>query len=225
MDNFLSHINLRPNESTYVKDPESSDLGKSIVTGSISLMDELGFEAFTFRKLAQKIGTTEASVYRYFESKHKLLLYLASWYWSWIEYKIVFAIANVESPEERLKRSIELLTTIHGADGSFEHINETELQRIVNHEFTKAYQTKNVDQENKDGVFLTYKSVVARVSEIIKEINPNYLYPHMLVSTMIEGAHHQRFFADHLPRLTNVIPGTDSVTCFYRELVFKAIEA
>ena len=34
----------------------------------------------------------------------------------------------------------------------------------------------------------------------------------MLVSTIIEGTHHQRFFAEHLPRLTNVVEGEDSVT-------------
>jgi hypothetical protein len=44
------------------------------------------------------------------------------------------------------------------------------------------------------------------------------------VSTMIEGAHHQRFFADHLPRLTDSIKGKDSITSFYKEMVLKAIE-
>ena len=37
-------------------------------------------EEFTFRKLAQKINTTEASVYRYFENKHRLLIYILAWY-------------------------------------------------------------------------------------------------------------------------------------------------
>ena len=46
----------------------------------------------------------------------------------------------------------------------------------------------------------------------------------MMVSTVIEGAHSQRYFAEHLPRLTDVIEGEDSVTKFYTELVFKAIK-
>ena len=46
----------------------------------------------------------------------------------------------------------------------------------------------------------------------------------MLVSTIIEGAHHQRFFATHLPKLTDNFKNEDSVTRFYTELVFKMVE-
>jgi hypothetical protein len=46
----------------------------------------------------------------------------------------------------------------------------------------------------------------------------------MLISTMIEGAHNQRFFAEHLPRLTDVIKGEDSVTQFYLDMVTKSIK-
>ncbi|NQY67845.1 MAG: TetR/AcrR family transcriptional regulator, partial [Flavobacteriales bacterium] len=86
MEALLSNIAIRVNNSIYLKDPESSDLGKNILGGGIDMIDEIGFEDFTFKKLAKEIGSTEASVYRYFESKHKLLLYIISWYWSWMEY-------------------------------------------------------------------------------------------------------------------------------------------
>ena len=84
--------------------------------------------------------------------------------------------------------------------------------------------TKTVDEENKEGVFGQYKALVERVSDIILEINPTYKYSHMLVSTMIEGAHHQRYFAEHLPRLTDVVEGEDAIVEFYTNMVFKAIE-
>jgi hypothetical protein len=45
----------------------------------------------------------------------------------------------------------------------------------------------------------------------------------MLVSTIIEGAHHQRFFADHLPRLTDIVEGEDAVTSFYLQLVEREL--
>ena len=45
----------------------------------------------------------------------------------------------------------------------------------------------------------------------------------MLISTIIEGAHSQRYFADHLPRLTDVVAGEDAVPTFYSELAIKAI--
>lgn len=223
MKRLLSKVNIRVNEHVYLKDPESSELGRRILKGSIDLLDEIGFEQFTFRKLAISIKSTEASIYRYFESKHKLLLYLTSWYWGWQEYRLVFSLANIESPHERLKRAIKVLTEEVQEDSDFLFINEVKLHRIVIAESSKAYLTREVDAENRDGVFLGYKQLVERVSDIVLEINPEYLYPHMLASTVIEGAHHQRYFAEHLPRLTDTIEGKDVIPEFYIEIVCNAI--
>ena len=66
-------------EAIALRNPQGTQLGQRIIEGSIFLIDELGFEQFTFKKLAQSVGTTEASVYRYFASKQKLLLYLINW--------------------------------------------------------------------------------------------------------------------------------------------------
>ena len=224
MRDLLSNVSIQVNDSLYLKNPESSDLGRKIIKSSIDMIHEIGFEDFTFRKLGLKIHSSEASIYRYFESKHKLLLYLTSWYWGWMEYRLVFGLANIPSPEERLKNSILLLTEQVKEDGSFSHINEVKLNLIVISESQKAYLTREVDEENKHGVFLGYKKLVARVSNIILEINSTYKYPHMLVSTVIEGAHLQRHFAKHLPRLTDVLPDEDSISEFYKEMIFKAIK-
>lgn len=224
MDHLLPNLTIQVNSAIFVKDPLSSQLGRNILSTSIEMIEGIGFESFTFRKLATKIGSTEASVYRYFESKHKLLLYLTSWYWGWMEYKLAFGLANVDCPSDRLMRAITLLTQEVKEDGSIAHINEILLNRIVISESSKVYMTKNVDEENKHGAFSGYKRLVERVSSIVNEINSNYKYPHMLVSTIIEGAHHQRYFAAHLPRLTDVISGEDAITEFYKELVLKTIK-
>lgn len=223
MNELLSKVSIQVNEQIFLKNPESSELGRRIIAGSIDMIEEMGFEFFTFRKLAKGINSTEASIYRYFESKHRLLLYLTSWYWGWMEYRLVFNLANVHSPEDRLARAIALLTDQVIEDSSFTHINEMKLHRIIISESSKVYLTKDVDQENKEGVFAGYIRLVERVSGIILEINPNYKYSHMLVSTLIEGAHHQRYFAEHLPRLTDVNKGQDSIPRFYQEVVFKTI--
>ena len=47
----------------------------------------------------------------------------------------------------------------------------------------------------------------------------------MLVSTVIEGAHHQRYFSKHLPSLTDFEEGKNNIACFYNDLVFKIIKA
>lgn len=225
MRELISNISIQINEQTFLKDPGTSKLGTKIVAGGIDLIDAMGFEAFTFRKLGEKINSPEASIYRYFESKHKLLLYLTCWYWGWMEYRLVFSLANVISPKQRLERVISLLTEQVSKDGNFSHINEVKLNRLVIAESSKSYLTKEVDEENKHGVFTSYKNLVARVSDIILEINPQYEYPHMLVSTVIEGVHYQRFFAEHLPKLTDKIKGKDSIAAFYKEMVFKAISS
>ncbi|PKP44802.1 MAG: TetR family transcriptional regulator [Bacteroidetes bacterium HGW-Bacteroidetes-12] len=224
MKQLLSGINIKVNQNIYLKNPDSSELGKKIIAGSIDLINEVGFEAFTFKKLGQAIGSTEASIYRYFESKHKLLLYLNCWYWSWTEYKMMFWLANIPSPEERLRKAILLLTQEVGEENSFIHINELKLNQIVISESSKTYLTKDVDQDNKLGAYAVQKQLVQRVSDIILEINPNYKYPHMLISTVIEGVHLQRYFAEHLPKLTDTSDKDDYITAFYTELVFKAIE-
>jgi hypothetical protein len=41
---------------------------------------------------------------------------------------------------------------------------------------------------------------------------------------MIEGSNQQRFFAEHLPRLTNSRKEADLVEDFYMDLVFKTIK-
>ena len=224
MQDLLSNLSIQVNDNIFLKNPESSDLGKRIIEGGIELLEETGFDAFTFNKLARKINSTEASIYRYFESKHRFLLFLTIWYWGWMEYRLVFALANIHSPEDRMERAINLLTEDVTEKGNFTHINQIKLYRIVISESSKAYLTKEVDQENKEGCFSGYKRLVKRVSDIILEINPSYKYPHMLISTVIEGAHHQRYFAEHLPKLTDEIKDGDAITKFYSEMVFKAIK-
>ena len=223
MATTLPALAISVNEHIYLKDPNSSPLGMRIIEGSIDMIATMGFEAFTFKKLATQVGTTEASIYRYFESKHKLLLYLASWYWAWMEIRLAFALANVDDPHVRLHKAIGLLAGEIGQDLNYEHIDESKLNEIIVAESSKVYLTKDVDKENQEGVFLGYKQLVETVSEIILEINPNFKYPHMLVSTIIEGAHHQRFFTEHLPRLTDRIEGEDAIVDFYLDLVQKAI--
>jgi AcrR family transcriptional regulator len=217
-------INLSIDGSLFTKDPESSDLGKKIVRTSIEMIDELGYEAFTFKKLGDRIHSNESSIYRYFESKHALLVYLFNWYWSWIEYKLVFLTMNIEQPEVKLVKILRLLTEEIKEDSDFSSINEVLLNKIIISESAKAYHNKDVDEDNKKGFFKVYKRVVQRVCDIILEINPNYPYPHMLISTIIEGAHHQRFFSEHLPSLTDVEEGNDAIDRFYEELLLKAIK-
>jgi hypothetical protein len=224
MNELLGQITIKVNEDLFIKNPDSSNLGRSIISNSIELIDDIGFEAFTFKKLGHKIGSPECTIYRYFENKQKVLLYLTCWYWCWLEYKMVFATTNITDDEFRLRKALEILTENVEQDLSFSHINEFLLNRIVISESVKSFLTKEVDSDNEAGVFKVYKRIVQRVSDMILSINPDFEYPHMLVSIVIEGAHQQRYFADHLPALTDVTQGDSGISDFFEMMVFKTIE-
>lgn len=221
MKNLQIHIKV--DEIFYSKNPDRSDLGRKIVSTSISMISELGLENFTFKKLGVRIGSPESSIYRYFENKHALLVYLVAWYWNWVDYRIAFSIANINSSEEKLKNAIDILVQPVTIDQSISHINEVLLKEIIITESVKAYHTKNVDKENKNGNFKDYKKVVQRVSELVLEVKPNFDYPHMLISTIIEGMHQQRYFAEHLPSLTDIKSNEDAISSFYHQLIKKVL--
>jgi AcrR family transcriptional regulator len=223
MENLHSKLSIQINNKVYLKDPESSELGKLIISNSIDLIDELGFDEFTFRKLAAEISSTEASIYRYFINKHYLLVYLTMWYWSWQEYRLAISLMNIDDAKERLKRAVNCIAGQIVQDSTFSQVNEIKLARIVSSESDKILLSKRIDEVNKIGLIKPYKDLVERVALLITDLRPDYKYPHMLVSTIIEGANHQRFYAEHLPRLTDVVEGEDTVTSFFTDIINKTL--
>lgn len=223
MEPYLQQFRIRVHEGLFLKDPDTTALGRTIVQESIELIEELGFEGFTFKKLGTKIGSPESTVYRYFENKHKLLVYLISWYWAWQEYRVVFATANVDDPSEKLKKALLSLTQPVEQDSDIQYINEEKLYKIVMAESSKAYFTKEVDADNREGFFVGLKRLVRRVADMVQEVNPDYPYPHALITAVLEGAHQQRFFAQHLPTLSEAGKTAESLTEFLLQLVFRTI--
>jgi AcrR family transcriptional regulator len=224
MQNLLANIKIQVNPKIYVKDPETSTLGKKIIQFSILLIDEIGFDNFTFKKLGELIGSNESSIYRYFENKHKLLVYLSSWYWAWMEYKLVFATSNIENPNEKLKKAIFIVTQKIEDDLITTHINEAVLNKIIILEFTKTLHTKEVDEENKEGFFLIYKRVINRIVEIVREVNPEYKFAKSLISSIVEGNLHQNFLLEHLKTITNCNESV-STSDFYIDMVIRILKS
>ena len=148
--------------------------------------------------------STEASVYRYFENKHMLLLYLVCYYWEWVSYQIDFNTMNIKDPKQRLTIIIKTFVNASIENPSIEYVNESILHRIIIAEGTKAYHTKAVDNENTEGFFINYKKLSEKVADVISELNPDFPYPHALASNLFEMANNHIYFAQHLPRLTDV---------------------
>ncbi len=218
MNVLLSNFRIQVNPKIYVKDPETSALGKKIIEHSIVLIEEIGFENFTFKKLGDRIGSNESSIYRYFENKHKLMLYLSSWYWSWMEYRLVFSTSNIVNVEDKLKRAVAIITEKIVDDQETVHINEAILNKIIITEFTKNLQTKEVDEENKEGFFLIYKRIINRIVAYITEVNPEYPYAKSLASAIVEGSLHQHFLQQHINTITDCSEAI-SPSDFYLNLV------
>ena len=223
MNSLLDNFKIIVNEKLYLKDPETSELGKKIIQNSILLIDEIGLEHFTFKKLGEKIRSNESSIYRYFENKHKLAIYLSAWYWGWIEYKLIFATNNIQNPNEKLAKAITVITEKIEDDDSTKHINESVLNKIIISEFNKTLYTKEVDEENKDGYFLVYKKIINQLAGIIHEANPDYPYPKSLASTIVEGSLHQHFLNDHLKTITDCNESI-SVASFYFDLTNRILK-
>ncbi len=204
-------IQMQLNEKLYLRDPQDTKLGRGIIQHSIILIDEIGFEQFTFKKLAERIESTEASVYRYFENKHNLLVYLLCWYWEWMAYLIDFNTNNISEPKEKLRMVIKSMVNTAQRNANFSFIDEDILHRIVIVEGPKGYHTKSVDEENKAGFFLTYKMLAAKIADIIRELNPEFAYPRALASTLLGMANDHIYFARHLPRLTDATIENDNM--------------
>ncbi len=223
MPNQLSHVRIAVHPKVYVKDPLSSELGEQILTTSLQMIDELGLEQFTFRKLAARIGTTESAVYRYFENKHKLLLYYMTWYWGWLEYQLAFGTVNINDASERLERAIRIITS-PSRIGVNQLFDEDLLMRVVVAESPKAYLTKQVDDENKEGFFIGLKQVASRVSDMIKEVAPKYPNAKSLSSLVLQSHLDERFFHEHLPSLSDTKNDADNMCRFFSDLIFNTIK-
>jgi AcrR family transcriptional regulator len=223
MESILKKIRVEVNSNLFLKDPFSSELGVLIVQEGAHLIQELGMEHFTFKKLGAKIGSTEAAIYRYFENKHKLLLYLSAWYWAWLEHNLVFGTANQSDPVGRLSVAIRLL--VEGPIYKQNDFLDPEILRsIVINESIKGFLTKEVDLEHESGIFSQVYKFGDRVSAIIGEINPDYLYPKTLVSTILESSLLQNFNSQHLPGMLDSGPDSKDRYQFFYQLVTKAIQ-
>lgn len=219
-------LQIKMNERLFLRNPEQSELGKKIILHSIQLIHENGFEDFTFKKLAKAIGTTEASIYRYFENKHRLLVYITAWYWSWLEYQVVFQTNNINDPVIKLKKVIKLLASSVENDLTTHYVDESLLHKIVITESSKTYLTKHVSEDNKDRLFKPYKDLCASIGTIILECSPHYKYPKSLASTIIEMAHFQNFFMKNLPSLTDFGDSQSEaeIVLFLEDLVFSSLK-
>lgn len=220
------NLSFNLNQNLYLRNPEQSDLGKKIVKNGIDMIFDIGFEGFTFKKLAIQIGTTEASLYRYFENKQKLLLYIINWYWHYIDFLIEFKLQNIIDPKLKIIEIIQILTNQKASENSGLDYNMNNLYQIVLTDSNKVYQVKNVSEVNQDQLYKPYKYLCSKIAAILKEFNPSYQYPVSLSSSMIEISHFHQYFTQYLPNLTDIKNNNskNSTFDFLDNLVFNILK-
>ena len=197
------NITIEINDSIFIRDPLETNLGKKLIKKAIVLIYEIGFEQLTFKKLAKAMDSTEASVYRYFENKHKLLVYLVAWYWDFMHFMVRLNIRNVSDPKDKLLRSIS--TLVNSLDNTMtpSYIDHSKLHVVVVENASKVYHNKNVDLLNKEGYYVSYKNIIKTLSEIILENDSDFRYPVTYATNLIEHSLNNEYYLEHLPSLTD----------------------
>ena len=198
------NITIDINESIYLRDPLQTNLGKKIIEHAIVLINEIGFEELNFKKLAVSMESTEASIYRYFENKYKLLTYLVSWYWDFMHFMILMDIRNIKEPKAKLIQAITTLVNSLDSAMTPSYIDQSKLHIVVVENANKVYHTKEVDILNEDGYYVNYKKIVKTLAGIILEIDSKFKYPKAFATNLVEQSLNNEYYIQHLPSLTDV---------------------
>lgn len=200
----MARYHIAPDPSLHLRDPGSSALGQRILKDGLSLMNELGLEGFTFRKLAEKVGCTEVTIYHYFPNKHRLLQYYFQLYWLWLDTHCQQEGHGHKDPLERVHGDIRALCGLWPKHALAAQLDPADLRDLVIVEGSKSFLHRNVDEDNKLKLFQPYKDLCAHIAEELKACDRTCRSPRTFATTLIEMAHSLEFAMHHLPALTEL---------------------
>jgi len=198
------HIRIHLNENLYLRNPEQTQAGQTIITAGLELFLDLGFESVTFKKLGEQAGITEATIYKYFNNKHRLLQYYFDLYWVWVKEVSKIRLINTSDPSKQLHEHLQLLSGIWPEQVLGTQVDPKLLRKLVITEGFKSFLNKKVDEDNKLHLFKPYKDYCSYLADCLTSINPKYSHSRTLATTLIEMAHSLEFYCQHLPAMTNL---------------------
>ena len=182
----------------------ASPMGLRILAEGLALMNAIGLEAFTFKKLAERIGCTEVTVYHYFANKQRLLQYYFQVYWLWLATQCQQEGRALKDPVARLHGDIRALCGLWPADTFAAQFDPSDLRDLVINEGSKSFMHKNVDFDNKLKLFKPYKDLCMHIATELKACAPRMKTPRSFATTLVEMAHSLEFAMHHLPALTEL---------------------
>jgi AcrR family transcriptional regulator len=182
----------------------STSMAQRILAEGLDLMREIGLEAFTFKKLAQRIGCTEVTIYHYFANKQRLLQYYFQLYWLWLATHCRQEGRALKDPVARLHGDIHALCGLWPKDALAAQLDPSALRALVVEEGSKSYLHKNVDSDNRLRLFKPYKDLCAHIAAELKACSPGVRSPRSIATTLVEMAHSLEFAMHHMPALTEL---------------------
>jgi len=200
----MAHYHLLPDRSLHLRDPSASAVGARILAEGLVLMNDLGLETFTFKKLADRAGCTEVTVYNYFPNKHRLLQYYFQLYWLWLDTHCQQEGRLLKDPMERVRGDIRALCGLWPKNVLAAQLDPFTLRALVIVEGSKSFLHRNVDEDNKLKLFKPYKDLCAHIASELKACDKACKQPRSFATTLIEMAHSLEFAMHHMPALTEL---------------------
>lgn len=182
----------------------ASPMGTRILAEGLVLMNKIGLEAFTFKKLAERMGSTEVTVYHYFANKQRLLQYYFQVYWLWLATHCQQEGRGLKDPLERLQGDIRAIAGLWPVDARAAQFDPSDLRELVINEGSKSFMHKNVDSDNKLQLFKPYKDLCGHIAIELKACSPRMKNARSFATTLVEMAHSLEFAMHHLPALTEL---------------------
>jgi AcrR family transcriptional regulator len=218
------HLLFKPDAALSLREPTATELGRSVLVEGLALLNELGLEAFTFRKLAARAGCTEVSIYKYFANKQRLLQYHFQLYWLWLLQVGAQEVVMAGDARAALRRVVDVLCGLWPGDLPALQVDPASLRRLVIAEGMKSYMHKHVDDDNARLLFKPYKDLSAFVADRLVACRPGLAMPRSFATTLVEMAHSLPFAMEHLPSLTELSdtqdPGALAAHLYERTIVY-----
>jgi AcrR family transcriptional regulator len=223
MDTLTQHIELQIPNCLFQKNPRETEIGNKLVETATHLIAQLGLEQFTIKKLALETGCTEATVYRYFENKHQLMLYIMNIFWGWQEYLLVFSTQNIHNESEKMKRAIALLANPDFGFLPYRKFANSVLLAAIN-EGVKIHIIRNLKDEIENGSMAAYRNLAQRIAGLIKSFDKTYAYPHALAMQLMDAAIHQQFCHRYLRGVSEAALNKEHIENFLIGLLPKRLK-
>lgn len=218
MQSNTFHLSLELPECLYVKNPDSSKLGKNILHQAALMIGKSGIEEFNFLKLSKEIGCTEASVYRYFHNKQQLVQYLLNIYWGAICVEIEYTVRQIKSPKKRLKAALEILAAPHPENFTDNKLADAVVS-VAMSEGVRIHLRPRISEELKAGNFKYYSTLLDQLEMLIAEGLPGYPYARSLSATMIDTAMLQMLYTSRFKSFTDKACIENGISGFLKSLL------